>query len=121
MPPAFIGWGHFAYQKGLTMDFEELLNSLRNPGEDGVPDTIYDDLSASYTESTSTRDAKIGESETALAAALAEIQRVKAMNYDLLMAQGVEESTDDGEPEPEPDDSSDVGDESDFFETEEDK
>lgn len=102
------------------MDFQELLNSLINPGEDGPSPTIYDDLSASYTDATSTRDAKIGETEGALAAALEELNRVKAMNYDLMIAAATPSG--EGEPEGESendnsdDSGDDVGDDDDFFE-----
>jgi hypothetical protein len=30
------------------MDFNELVALLRNPGDDGLPETIYDDLTSSY-------------------------------------------------------------------------
>ncbi len=97
-------------------DFSELLAMLVNPGEDGTPETIYDDLSASYTDATSTRDAKIGETSSALEAALAELNRVKAMNYDLLMASGVAESDDSGNNGSDNDgDNDDIGDDDDFF------
>ncbi len=97
-------------------DFSELLTQLTNPGEDGIPPTIYDDLSASYTDATSTRDAKITETSGALEAALAEINRVKAMNYDLLMAAGVADGENSGNNEPDNDvDNDDIGDDDDFF------
>ena len=103
------------------MDFAELMAMLTNPGEDGIPETIYDDLSASYTEATSTRDAKIQDTSGELEAALAEIVRVKAMNYDLLIAAGVADSDDSGENEADDDsennDGSETDDDSDFFET----
>jgi hypothetical protein len=42
-------------------DFESLLEQMRNPGDGGVPDTIYDDLSAAYQEAVNTREAKISQ------------------------------------------------------------
>lgn len=77
------------------MDFEELLALLREPGEDGVPDTIYDDLSLAHGNALSTRDAKISELDASIAETLAahedalmakdsEISKLKAANYDLL-------------------------------------
>lgn len=105
------------------MDFTELLAMLTNPGEDGVPDTIYDDLSASYTDATSTRDAKIAETSTAYDALVLELQAAKAMNYDLMLSQVADsgesdenESDSDSEDNDTPPDS-DTDDDSDFFET----
>lgn len=105
------------------MEFLELLASLQNPGEDGPSPTIYDDLSASYTDATSTRDAKIQVQGGDLEAAQAEILSLKAMNYDLLIAAGIDNSSDSGDNESEDnsdndskDNSDDVGDYEDFFE-----
>jgi len=104
------------------LDFEQLVAMLRNPGEDGIPETIYDDLSASYTDATSTRDAKITTSGEELAAAQAEILRLKSHNYDLLMATGIDNSDDSGEDDSNDDssDPDDIGDDEDFFEKKED-
>ena len=107
------------------MDFAELLALLQNPGEDGLPPTIYDDLSGAYTNDMSTRDAKIQVTSDDLAAAQAEILALKAMNYDLLMAAGIDNSGDTGEDvtEDETDsdsDSDEIGDDDDFFEKKDD-
>lgn len=67
-------------------DFNELLGKLRNPGEDGTPDTIYDDLDAAYNDRVSSADAKISELSSAQTAAEAELQKVRAHNYELLTA-----------------------------------
>ena len=86
--------------------FQELLELLKNPGEDGtIPDTIYDDLTATYTETHDRAEgafAKVAEHESAISeydakiqAYESEISRLKAMNYDLLMASGVESGGDD--------------------------
>jgi len=100
-------------------DFNELLQSLINPGEDGASPTIYDDLSASYTEATSTRDAKITTSESRVAELELELLAAKAANWDLmqLIPQSGEvadsgENPDDGE-KPEDDE---VSEDDDFFE-----
>ena len=82
------------------MDFHELLAMLQNPGEEGPPETIYDDLGASYTEATSSRDAqieghtsRIAEQDAAAVASAeayatleAENVALKAMNFDFIMA-----------------------------------
>jgi hypothetical protein len=68
-------------------DIEELLGQLQNPGDDGVPDTIYDDIRAAHTgalEATqSTAQAKIDELVAAHEATQAEVNRLKAANWDL--------------------------------------
>lgn len=66
-------------------DFNELLSTLRNPGDEGAPETIYDDLSAAYNDRISSADAKISQESEARAAAEAELQRVRAHNYELLL------------------------------------
>lgn len=83
----------------------DMLDSL-GTGEDGIsplyPDTFLDDLRGAYTDDLSVPAAKISVLETDLAAALAEIDRLKAHNYDLLMqipAEGAPASEDDNESE----------------------
>lgn len=105
------------------MDFETLLAMLRNPGEDGVPETIYDDLSASYTEMSSTSGAAIETANATVAQLQAELTAAKAHNYELLMAGGVANSEDSGNDESESEsesDPDDVGDDDDFFEKKDD-
>ena len=91
------------------MTFDELLALLREPGEDGLPETIYDDLSASYTTvvdgGAAALTAQQDVNEAATAELVAEIARLKALNFDLLMAAGTEtetktetETESDGEP-----------------------
>lgn len=68
-------------------DLEDLLAQLQNPGDDGVPDTIYDDIRATHTsalESTqSTAQAKMDELNAALETVNGENARLKAANWDL--------------------------------------
>lgn len=68
--------------------FHDLLASV-GVAEDGVslayPDTFTTDLTAAYDEDLSVYTGKITVLETDLAAALDEIARLKAHNYDLLM------------------------------------
>lgn len=107
------------------MDFNELLQSLINPGEDGPSPTIYDDLSAAYTNDTSTRDAKIETSMQELEALKLELLAAKAANWDLMQSiPSVENTEDNGDNGGEPDESEesdDIGDDEDFFESDEDK
>jgi hypothetical protein len=73
--------------------FEELMNLYRNPGENGVPEDFADQLAAAYQDDLSVRDAAVKDREAKLTAAQqeqakrdAEITRLKAVNYDLLIA-----------------------------------
>lgn len=84
----------------LAMDFNELLAQLREPGEDGVPDTIYDDLSSSYSLAVEGGAASVAAVQSALDEAISEIARLKAMNFDLLTAVASDEVTDDSDTDP---------------------
>lgn len=73
--------------------FEELMEKFRNPGETGVPENFADELTTAYQNDLSVRDAAVQEREQRLADAVAaqaerdkEITRLKAVNYDLLIA-----------------------------------
>ena len=86
-----------------TMTFDELVALLREPGEDGLPETIYDDLSASYIGVVEGGAAALTAQEDVNAAAtaelVAEIARLKALNFDLLMVAGENEKTETPETE----------------------
>ena len=69
-------------------DFDELLNKLRNPGEDGPGETIYDDLNAAYNDRVGAGDAKVTELSNAKAELEAEKLRLMARNYELLETVG---------------------------------
>jgi hypothetical protein len=89
------------------MTFEEILALLREPGEDGLPDGIYDDLSSSYTGAVEGGAAALSEqgaaNDVAVAELSAEIARLKALNFDLLMAaSGDEGATPEEETKSEP-------------------
>jgi len=85
--------------------FHELIEMLRNPGEDGVPETVYDDLGAEYESVLSGSVERDALHEEAIIALNGEISALKAQNYDLLMAQArsadAEPEADDPEDEPE--------------------
>lgn len=73
--------------------FEELMEQFRNPGETGLPENFADEITAAYQEDLSVRDAAVSEKDNLLIerqkeidAAKAEQIRLKAVNYDLLMA-----------------------------------
>jgi len=73
--------------------FEELMEQFRTPPEGGLPETFAEELQNAYTEEISIRDAavadreqKIADAEKARAERDAEVTRLKAVNYDLLVA-----------------------------------
>lgn len=82
------------------MEFNELLALLREPGEDGLPESIYDDLSSSYALAVEGGAASVAAIQSQYDEAVAEIARLKAMNFDLLTAVAADDSTDDGELDP---------------------
>lgn len=65
--------------------YHELVESLRNPSEEGNPDSIYDDLTAEYDGLASGSEARIAEHTAANETLSAENAALKAKNYDLLM------------------------------------
>jgi hypothetical protein len=80
------------------MDFLDLINKLKEPGDDGVPDSIYDDLTARFTDLSQYKDSadsKVSELQAKLLDKESEISRLKSTNYDLLMQSGTT-SGDDG-------------------------
>jgi len=73
--------------------FEELMEQFRNPGETGLPENFAEELQTTYAEDLSVRDAavaardqEIADRDAAIAARDAENVRLKAVNYDLLVA-----------------------------------
>lgn len=95
--------------------FSELLGLMREPGENGIPDTIYDDLEFAYADEI----AAIAQEKDGATAKIQELEshisRLKTQNYDLLMSSG--SSGDDGgngegdnsDPDPEPNDDDNKG------------
>jgi hypothetical protein len=90
------------------MTFDDLMALLRDPGEDGLPETIYDDLSSSYNSVVESGAAALSEqsatNDAATAELVAEIARLKALNFDLLMAAGTEHTETSEETKSESDD-----------------
>lgn len=84
------------------MDFEALINAVQNPGEGGVPPTIYDDIRATYQgvrDQFSSAQAKIGELTESNNTLADQLNAMKAANYDLLTqvnAQSAPEKGDSG-------------------------
>lgn len=73
------------------MDFEGLLQSLINPGEEGASETIYDDLRAAYNtvkDKADSAGAKISELTDSNSALSKTVDGLKSKNYDLLEAIG---------------------------------
>lgn len=85
------------------MDFEALINAVQNPGEGGVPPTIYDDIRATYQgvqDQFSSAQAKIGELTESNTTLAEQLNAMKAANYDLLTqvnAQSAPEKSEDNE------------------------
>lgn len=94
------------------MGFSEILQELQNPGEDGVRAGIYDDLSAEYTAVVEGGAASVAERDATIAEMGEEIGRLKALNFDLLMAAGSDDEPDTPEDNPndDPDDSVSIDD-----------
>jgi hypothetical protein len=67
--------------------FDELLGQLRNPGEDGIPEELFDQLAHTYQHDVSTREAKITQLSTAHENDQKEILGLKSLNFDLMQAQ----------------------------------
>lgn len=65
------------------MNFDELMEALRG---DEPPESIYDDLTAAYHNAVDGASAKLAESDEVVKALNSEIEKLKAQNFDLLMA-----------------------------------
>lgn len=65
-------------------DFNELVNRLRNPGDEELPDTIYDDLTATYTDAFEGWNSTVSEKDSTIESLQSEVSRLKSSNYDLL-------------------------------------
>lgn len=65
------------------MNFDELIDLLRS-GE--YPDTIYDDLGSAYKSLADSGNAALSESKLRVAELEAEVQKLKAHNYELMMS-----------------------------------
>lgn len=100
------------------MDFEALINAVQNPGEGGVPPTIYDDIRSTYQgvqDQFSSAQAKIGELTESNNTLAEQLNAMKAANYDLLTqvnAQSAPEKSEDnggGDPDDSDDEEDDGG------------
>lgn len=86
------------------MGFSELVAQLRDPGEGGLPETIYDDLVGEYEMVTSGGAERAAALQAEITALQEQIASLKAMNFDLLTASGWSASSEpDEKPDPEPD------------------
>ena len=69
------------------MGFDDLINLMMNPGDEGVPDTIYDDLRTSHgdevTQATDSASAKVAELMATIEELNGEINRLKVSNWEL--------------------------------------
>lgn len=69
-------------------NFHDLVNVLREPGDDGVPDTIYDDLTREFDTTLEGFNATTEKQNQKIAQYEAEVKRLKSANYDLLISVG---------------------------------
>lgn len=65
-------------------DFHELVNRLRNPGDEGVPDTIFDDLTVTYDTAFEGWNGTVQQKDEDISRLNSEVSRLKSANYDLL-------------------------------------
>jgi pheromone shutdown protein TraB len=65
--------------------FHELMGQMREPGEDGLPESIYDDLTSEYDTLFDGSSTTIADRDAVIAARDEEITRLKSKNYDLLV------------------------------------
>lgn len=68
------------------MGHKELVDALRTPPEDGLPDSIYDDLSTEYDTMVSGSEENLRVRDETIAQRDSEIATLKGKNYDLLMS-----------------------------------
>ena len=99
--PTVYGGGPLQLHQRATMaDIEDLIAQLQNPGDDGLPDTIYDDLRGAHTSAIdgvrSSAQAKLEESNGLIAQRDEEINHLKRSNWDLFEQVG--KAGDDGTP-----------------------
>lgn len=76
--------------------FHDLINGLREPDENGVPETIYDDLTREYDTAFEGFTAKTNSLTSQISEKEAEISRLKSINFDLLMSTGTGNEPEDG-------------------------
>lgn len=70
-----------------------LIELLKNPTDDGVPASIYDDLTGLYGNVVSGSEAKVSELSAIIQGYESEISKLKAMNYDLLVSSAGDNQT----------------------------
>lgn len=83
------------------MEFEDILELLINPGEDGAPGDIFDQLRGAHTGAIEGKDNIISENTSAMAELQSQVDaltnqlvNVKAANFDKLMERGVPQGDD---------------------------
>lgn len=85
------------------MDIEQLnaiLESIKNPGDDGVPETVYDDITSGFTANSDAMgqaNAKIEQLEQEKQAILNEFNDYKLRMFDKLMEAPADESDHSGD------------------------
>lgn len=80
-------------------NLEELFAQLRDPGEAGLPDTIYDDLEFARADMIAAHAQEMDGASSKIQSLESELSRLKTHNYDLLMSTGGKSEEEPGEGE----------------------
>lgn len=86
--------------------FDELIEQAKNPGEGGIPDSIYDDLRTAYGDEMAIAVQDREGHTTQIQELEARVSQLQTQLYDATMASGTEPEPG-GDPDPDPDDDDD--------------
>jgi hypothetical protein len=73
--------------------FHDLVNSIKEPGEDGVEPSIYDDLTTEYESVIENSTASVRMRDDKIAELTGQLGTLKSQNFDLLMKVGTGDNT----------------------------
>lgn len=65
--------------------FHEIVNAIKEPGEEGIDPSIYDDLTAEYTSTFENYTESVRKRDEEIAALKSTVGSLKSQNFDLLM------------------------------------
>lgn len=87
--------------------FDELLSTMQNPGEAGIPDSIYDDLRLAVGDDMAILAQERDNATTKIQELEGTVSSLRTQLYDLTVASGTEPETGGNDPDPDPDDDDD--------------